>query len=358
MLIDKKNIKKILVLRYRSIGDIVLSYPTLESLRKTYPDARIDLVIDDVFREVCYGWTIIDHLILNVRKWEGKGKLSKLWSELKFIWGIVSQRYDLVVDLHCGPRSTVLTFISLAKYRIGNKLRLRNRLLYNIFPASSDGGVHTVEGILSHISPLDPVISKNKKLFFSYCDDDKNYIKSLLSRMGFDERERFVVIHPGARVDFKMLPPRVLGETVDYIVSKFGIKIMLVGMDTELPVISEIAQTSGRKCGVATNLSIGQLAALIDRSELFLGNDSGPMHIASALGKPLIAFFGPSDPNIWGPWKSKGKVISAPPMDCMPCDQKGCSFVPDHCMSKIKVGDIKLVIDPILKSSTATVGED
>jgi ADP-heptose:LPS heptosyltransferase len=155
-----------------------------------------------------------------------------------------------------------------------------------------------------------------------------------------------------------MLPPRVLGEVVDYIVSEFGIKIMLVGMDTEIQAISEIAQTSGRKCGVATNLSIGQLAALMDRSEMFIGNDSGPMHIASALGKPVVAFFGPSDPKIWAPWNNKGKVINAPVMDCMPCDQKGCHLVPDHCMSKIKVGKIKRAVGSILKSSAATVGEN
>jgi len=358
MQIDKNDIKRILVLRYRSIGDIVLAYPTLEALRNTYPDARIDLVIDDVFKEVCHGWTIVDHLFLSTRNREGISKLSKLWNELKFIWKVQRERYNLVVDLHCGPRSAMLAFLSLAKYRIGNKLRPRNKVLYNIFPEPAGKGIHSVDVMLSLIAPLNPVIPKKKNLFFAYNKENRAYINSLLERMGIGEGEKFTVVHPGARVDFKMLPPRIMGEVVGYIVSEFGSKVMLVGSDTEITSISEVAQASGRKCGVATNLSIGQLAALMDRSEMFLGNDSGPMHIASALGKPVVAFFGPSDPVIWAPWNNKGKVVNAPVMECMPCDQKGCHLVPEHCMSKIEVGKIKRAVASILNKNRAPVGED
>jgi predicted lipopolysaccharide heptosyltransferase III len=358
MLINKKDIKKILVLRYRSIGDIVLAYPTLEALRNTYPDARLDLVVDDTFREVCHNWTIVDRLFLNIRNREGASKYSKFWNELKFIWKIQRERYNLVVDLHCGPRSATLAFLSLAKYRIGNKLRLRNKVLYNIFPEPAGSGIHSVDVMLSLIAPLNPVMKKKKNLFFAYSDESRGHINALLERMGVGEGDKFAVVHPGARVDFKMLPPRTLGEVVGYIVSEFGVKVMLVGSDSEITAISEVAQASGRKCGVATNLSIGQLAALMDRSEMFIGNDSGPMHIASALGKPVVAFFGPSDPKIWGPWNNKGKVVNAPAMECMPCDQKGCHLEPEHCMSKIKVANIKRAVASILKKSAATVGEE
>jgi len=336
------------VLRYRSIGDIILSNPTLDALRLTFPDARIDLVVDDVFKDICHGFSNINSLILHKRKREEAGKLKMIFEEIKFIWNIYRTKYDLVVDLHCGPRSAILTFLSMAPYRIGNKLRLRNKVCYNIFPDGGAVSPHSVDVMLATIAPLNPILPEKKKLNLSYGDKDRTYIKYFLSRFGIGDGERFVLIHPGARVDFKRLPASKMGEIIKWIADEYGTKVVLAGSNADVSTISDIAQEAGKSCLVATNLTIGQLSALIDLSLLFIGNDSGPMHMAAALKVPIIAFFGASDPKIWTPWKARGRIVTCTRMECMPCDQKGCKYVPNHCMEKIKMPDIKKAVKEMM----------
>ncbi len=353
MFVDHRRIQKILVLRYRSIGDIVLSYPTVEALRLTFPKARLDFVVDDIFADICYNNPHINYLILNKKKQKESG-LKSFVDELKFIWKIRKQKYDLVIDLHCGPRSAMLAFLSGASYRVGSMLRTRNRIFYNIQPPPAKHP-HSVEAMLSIIKPLNPVMPKSKSLFLKYSDEDRDYIASFLLRYEITDKEKLVVIHPGARVDFKRLPPKKMGEIVSWLTAQFGVKVVLAGADSDLPAISDIASASGQTCLIASNLTLGQLSALIDSAKLFICNDSGPMHMASALGTPIIAFFGPSDPKIWAPWKAKGRIVRAPKMDCMPCDQKNCGKVPNHCMAKIRTEDIKTAFSVMLRKKAEPV---
>ncbi|MDH5541438.1 MAG: glycosyltransferase family 9 protein [Nitrospinota bacterium] len=354
MNINKESVKRILVLRYRSIGDIVLCYPVLENLKLTFPNATIDIVVDDVFKDLCYGWPMINEVICNRRKRKGIGKFESAMEDIKFNWSILRRRYNLVVDLHCGPRSALLTLFSLARYRLGNRHRLRNSICYNIFPPPGDKP-HSVENMLSMLAPLEPHIEESKRLFLSASDTDMEYIRSFLSKLGISDSDRLVMVHPGARVDFKRLPPEVMGEAIAWMRQKYGVKVILAGSDADLTALSDIAKAAGHKCKVATNLSIGQLSALINSCVLFIGNDSGPMHMAAALNVPVIAFFGPSDPAIWGPWKVRSKIVQAPAMECMPCDQKGCKFVPEHCMTKIKTENVKRAISGMLDEKSARI---
>ena len=352
MKIKKEAIKRILVLRYRSIGDIVLSYPAMEALQLTFPNATIDIVVDDVFKDIVHGWPMVNEVICNKRKRKGIGKFASAIEDFKFNWNIFRRRYHLVVDLHCGPRSAILTLLAMAKYRLGNRHRLRNSICYNIFPPPGEKP-HSVDGMLSMLAPLEPVIQENKKLLLSVSESNREFINSFLSRLGITSTDRLVMVHPGARVDFKRLPPEMMGEAISWMKEKYGVKVILAGSDADINAISTIATAARHKCKIATNLSIGHLVALIDSSVLFIGNDSGPMHIAAALNVPVIAFFGPSDPAIWGPWNVKSKVVQAPAMECMPCDQKGCKYVPEHCMTKIKLDDVKIAIASMLEEKSA-----
>jgi len=355
MFVDKGSIRKILVLRYRSIGDIILSGPALEALRLTFPAARIDMVVDDVFADLCRGNPFINGLILHQREWGKTSKWARFKANLGFMWKIRKQKYDLVVDLHSGPRSAALTMFSGARYRLGYQFRLRNKLAYNI-PAPLGGmGVHTVDVLLQTLSPLGVKIPDERRLFLQCGEAEREYIRDFLSTYGISAENDFVVLmHPGARMEEKRLPAEKMGAIARWLIDELGAKVVYAGNNNDLGQISEIVKFSGRRGLIATNLPLGRLAALIEASNLFLGNDSGPTHMASALGVPIVAFFGPSDPSVWGPLGENARVVvNSPLLECQPCDQKKCGISGDHCMTKIRINDVKRAITGLVSPRAA-----
>lgn len=351
-MVGYQSVKKILVLRYRSIGDIILSYPTIEALKNTFPYARIDMLIDDTFEELCHGHPYINFLILNERKPKGVGSIRNFVRELKFIKKIRWNNYDMVIDLHSGPRSALLTLLSGAKYRVGHMMRLRSKLCYNIMPLPGNSNSHSVDVMLKTIAPLNPIMPKRKTLFLKYSEGDRRYVKDFLRKYDISEKDTVVMIHPGARVDFKRLPANKMGAIVRWLTSELGVKVIYAGSDSDLPAIAEIVSHSGKPGLMATNLPLGQLAALIDSCNLFVGNDSGPMHMAAAMGVPLVVFFGPTDPAVWAPWGTRGKIVRCKKMECMPCDQKHCPHIQNNCMARISVTSAKKAILSTLKQKT------
>ena len=353
MTVNKARVKKILVLKYRSIGDILLSGPALESLSLTFPNARIDMVVDDVFADICHGHPHINYLILNRRNRGSLTKWEYLMSELRFFAKIRKQKYDLVVDLHSGPRSSLLAFISGARYRLGNRMRLRNKIAYNI-SAPPGQGMHTADMLLNTLFPLNPVRPENRALSLNYKDSEGLFVREFLAKHGVTEKDTVVMVHPGARVDVKRLPAEKMGSVVRWLIDDLGVKVVYAGNNNDIAAIAEIVSYSGKRGLIATNLPLGRLAALIGACDLFLGNDSGPAHMAAALGLPVVAFFGPSDPAIWGPIGDRVRVVrNAPLMDCQPCDQKRCPHTGTHCMTKIKLNDIKRAVTGILTQHSA-----
>lgn len=352
MNINRASIKKILVFRYRSIGDIILSFPTLEALKTTFPHARIDMVIDDAFSDICYAHPYLNYVIMHERSRDDAGRLERIIRELRFVMKIRKQGYDMVVDLHCGPRSALLTFLSGAKYRLGHMSRFRHKFVYNITHGLSPKSPHSVDVMMNIISPLKPKTPKKKSLFLRFKNDDRNYVANFLKRHDISEKDTVVMVHPGARLDYKRLPAQKMGELVRWMTADLGVKVIYAGSDNDLSAIADIVSFSDKPGLMAINLSLGQLAALIKSCNLFIGNDSGPMHMASALGVPIVAFFGPSNPAVWSPWGARGKIVRCKKMPCMPCSDKGCPRQGDHCMTRIKTSDIKRAVSGTLKFGT------
>jgi predicted lipopolysaccharide heptosyltransferase III len=355
MHINRRSVKKILVLRYRSIGDIILTGPALDALSLTFPEARIDMVVDDAFADLCRGNPNINYLILHKRD---RGSMSK-WEYFKmnvgFIWKIRKQKYDLIVDLHSGPRSAMLTMLSGAQYRLGYHFRFRNKLAYNI-PAPLGGkGVHTIDVLLQTLLPLNVKMPEEKQLFLQCQETDTTFVEDFLSKYGISRENDFIVVmHPGARIEEKRLPAEKMGAIARWLIDELGVKVVYAGNNDDIEQISEIVKFSGRRGLIATNLSLGKLAALIGAASLFVGNDSGPTHMASALGIPIVAFFGPSDPAVWGPAGENVRVLrNIPMMECQPCDQKKCHLSGNHCMTKIKINDIKRAVLSVISPNTA-----
>jgi heptosyltransferase-3 len=341
MNVDPAAIRRILVIRYRSIGDILLANPVLAALREAYPEATLDLLLDDVFVDVAAHNPSVDRVISHPRKVEGKR-----WKhDLACIRTIRAEKYDMVVDLQGGPRGAWLTMLSGAKVRVGHPFRLRNRLAYNVYgthPAPDDHSWRVQFRMIENLGVVPP----NEPTFFLHIDPAATMaIHDRLSRAGITMDRPLVLIHPGARIDVKRWPAEMMGALARWLVDERKAAVILAGAAADKEEIARIRRASGYALPASTDLTLPELAALIGGVDLMICNDSGPMHMAGVLGTPTVAFFGPSDPTIWHPVGTHNVLLTCSPMACMPCDQKGCPHEGNHCMTRIPLSQAQQAVD-------------
>ncbi len=343
MRLNPGSIRKILVLRYRSIGDILLANPSLKGLRETFPEAKIHMIVDDVFEELLRGNPNVDQVILNPRKPAG----SKLRRDFEMLKKIRAEKYDIVVDLHGGPRSSLFTFLSGAKWRVGHAFRLRNRLSYNIPVTTASGDDHTWKVQFKVVAELGVKWPDKPEFFLEVRDEAVKSLSARIRSSGFSSDRALVLLHPGARVMVKRWPAVRMGELARWLVDEKGGAVFMAGSPDDELEIKHTRMVAGYALPFFIDLTLGELIALVHRSSMVICNDSGPMHIASVLNKPTIALFGPSDPRIWGPLCPRKIVLTCAPMECMPCDQKHCPYEGNHCMTRITSDQVKRAVNRI-----------
>ncbi|MBI5816550.1 MAG: lipopolysaccharide heptosyltransferase II [Nitrospinae bacterium] len=333
--------RKILALRYRSIGDIILSNPALAGLRRTFPQAQIHMLVDDVFAEILNGNPNVDRVITSPRKPEGPQ-----WkADLEMVKTLRAENYDITVDLHGGPRSSWFSLLSGAKIRAGHPFRWRNRVCYNVNAKTPAADDHTWKVQFLVAEALGAKWPDEPEFILAVSDESRRTMAEKMSKEGFTFDRPLILLHPGARIDVKRWPADRMGELARWLVDKKGVAVALAGSAADTEEIKRIRGASGYAIPFFTGLSLGELAALIERSAAIVCNDSGPMHMAGALHIPTVALFGPSDPHVWEPVGCRKIIITPPPMDCMPCGQKGCPKEGNHCMTRIGVNEVKTAVE-------------
>jgi lipopolysaccharide heptosyltransferase II len=340
MKINFASIRKILVLRYRSIGDILLANPALKGLRDKFHNAKIHVLTDDDFEEILRGNPNVDRVILNPRKPAG----SKWMGDIAMVKKLRAEKYDIAVDLHGGPRSAMFTLLSGAALRAGHAFRLRNRISYNVPVTHCAADEHTWKVQFRVVAELGAKWPTMPEYFLQVDETSALSMKERLERAGFTFDRPLALLHPGARVMVKQWPAERMGELARWLVDEKKVAVFLAGSPADGPEIRKIRNASGYALPFFTELKLGELVALINRSALVVCNDSGPMHIAGVLNIPTIALFGPSDPHIWAPVGERNITLACAPMECMPCDQKHCPYEGNHCMTRISVDEVKRAV--------------
>ncbi len=340
MRIDHTSVRKILVIRLRSIGDILLTNPTLHALREGYPNASIDMLVDDIFVDVLYGNPNIDRVIPHTRQVEGP----KWKSDLAFARTIRREKYDMVVDLQGGPRGASLTLFSGARYKVGHPFRFRNRIAYNVYGEHPRSDDHSWLVQFKTIVKLGFAPPEHPDYFVDVEPVVKASLREKLEKKGLLFDRPIVLLHPGARIDEKRWPAANMGRLASWLVDEKGWAVILAGGPADKTEIDLIRRTSGYALPAMTDLTVAELMALIGGVDLIICNDSGPMHIAGVFDTPTVALFGPSDPTLWSPVGHHHAILTPAPMDCMPCDQKGCDLTGDHCMTRIDIESVKSAV--------------
>ena len=321
----------ILVIKLRYLGDVLLATPTLHALKVVYPMARLTALINRGTEEMLIGNPDVDDMMLMDR-----GSIAEQW---RFAIGVRRRRFDMVVDLTDGDRAAVLTWISGASVRIGFNAEQRWTGRCYTTVVHGEAGAHRIERDLAALMPLNiSVTDRIPRLWLSEEDDVR--AEELLAKLAVSTDKPIVVIQPGARYWFKAWPSERFAELADRLTERFGCQILVGGSNQEAELTNSVVrQAKSRLINIAGVSNIRTLAALLKRAALFVGNDSGAMHIATAVGTPVVALFGPSNPAEWGPRGGPAEVIYKG-LDCRICFHPTCQRGEQNCMKLITVDEV------------------
>lgn len=326
---------KILVIRLSSIGDIVLTTPVLKAFKEKYPDAVVDFLVMDRFKDSIEGSAYVDNLIL-FKKGENDGieNLRKFAKKLK------EKEYDYVFDLHCKFRSLALTrFMGIKAYRY------KKRSLWKTVLVKMRAIRYSV----------DDTIVKNyfgafKKFGIKYSGENIEFPFSDSDLAAIDKNYYGLpIIAPGASKNTKKWLPEELGKLAKLFYEKWGVKTLIIGGKEDNGRAEIIHEASG---GVTINLtgklSLKESGALLSKGRFLVTNDSGPFHIGRGVGCRTFVIFGPTDPGMFQLGKKDTLIYRGE--SCSPCSLHGDKECPKkhfNCMRKLKAEDVMEVIEKI-----------
>ena len=333
--------RNILAIKLRYLGDVLLATPTLHALKTAYPLARLSVLVNRGTEAVLRENPDVDEIIPLHR--------GSILQQTRFVWEIRRRQFDAVVDLTDGDRAAFLTWISGAPVRIGFNAEERWTGRCYTTVVRPDAGAHRIERDLAALVPLGVAVQDGVPRLRLTAEDDAK-VEQLAEQLEVPRDRPWVVIQPGARYWFKAWPPERFAELADRLNDRFGCQILVGGSPEEEPLAgSVVRQAKSRLVTIAGRSDVRTLAALLKRSALFIGNDTGAMHIAAAVGTPLVGLFGPSNPREWGPRGGPAEVLYKG-LDCRICFHPTCRRGEENCMKLITVEEVMAACQRLMQA--------
>jgi heptosyltransferase III len=332
--------RNILAIKLRYLGDVLLATPTLHALKTAYPQARVSMLVNQGTEDILLGNPDVDEIIALDR--------GSIFQQCRFVWEIRRRRFDMVVDLTDGDRAAFLTWTSGAPVRIGFNAEQRWTGRCYTTVVSGEAGAHRIERDLAALAPLRLAAQHRVPRLWLTPEDDAK-AEQLARALGIPMDRPWAVIQPGARYWFKAWPVERFAELADRLNERFACQVLVGGSPQERPLTQSIVeQAKSRLLSIAGRSDVRTLAALLKRSALFVGNDTGAMHIAAAMGTPVVALFGPSNPREWGPRGGPTDIIYKG-LDCRVCFHPTCRRGDENCMKLITVDEVWAACQRIFK---------
>lgn len=338
---------KILIIKLRAIGDVVLSTIVISNLRKAFPDAQIDFLTEMPAKDVVSGNLDLDEIITFDR---ARIQKLKFWTGLKenfrFIKTIRNNQYDIVFDFFGNPRSALITFLSGAKERIGYNWRGR-QFAYNRIVKSRAAEVHEAEFHLDALTALNIPIT-NRNLHFAIHSSDEAFADDFFSEFHL-ENSLVIGLNSSGGWPAKKWPLPYFAKLADRFIRELNAKILLFWGPGELDEVKKLKDLITTEAVIIPKTDLKRLAALLQKCSLVVSNDSGPMHIAAAVGTPTVGIFGPTHPETQGPYGDKHEVAIKKGLPCLGCDRLNCET--DECMRELNVDEVWEVILKCLRKN-------
>lgn len=321
---DKQSLPanaKILLIRLRSIGDVVLNTAVFPLIKENFPEGRLDYLVTPPHHELVQNNPHLDEIILLNTPGGKSGEKFSLWKYFQTLRRLRKKRYDLVIDMHEGPRSALITALSGGKYKVGLK-RSRRSGFYNV----------NVDPVITE--PVTAVAFQTKmleQLGFSVryqaptiylTKDESNQMSERLANAGISPGEVFGVIHPGVASLHNEWQAEKFAEVADALQTRDNIRIVFACGPNQTDQVEAIRkQMNTASISLARQTTLRGFAALAQKARFLLCHNSGPMHIGAAVGTPVFALFGPDSPAIWTPQVEPHHVFYKG-IECSPCTRK------------------------------------
>ncbi len=330
MKFDKSLVNKILIIKPGAIGDVLLSTPVIENLRLNFPYAEINYLTQSFCKDVLTDNPYLTRVLTY--------DLKKGDSSYCLIKNVNKQKYDLIIDLFCNPRTAIITLNSEAKYRVGFPFSWR-RIAYNIKVKPRSSEVHNIEFNLDTLRALDLKIVSNKPKFFLNAVHaefaDKFFAANNLNG------NRVIGINPSGTWETKVWYLEKFIELCKRLSEKNKILIFW-GYGNEKLDAEKIQQAVGENAILIPEVNLKYMGALLKKCDLFVTNDTGPMHIAWSMGVDVAAIFGPTNSHLQGPLSENSLVIKNESLSCLGCNLTKISECPNEhkCMRDLSVDEV------------------
>jgi heptosyltransferase-2 len=341
--------KRILIVRTDRIGDVLLSTPVIKALRDNYPYAYIAIMVSAYAKDIVNGNPYLDEVII----YDKEVKHKSWFRSMRFSRNLKKKRFDLAIILHPTNRVHLVTFFAGIPRRVGYNRKFGFLLTDRLIHTKQLGEKHELEYNLDLLRYLG-IESEDRNLFMPIKPESEEWVKVLFNQQGIKSTDKLLAIHPGASCPSKIWPFVRFAQVADRLTKIYGFKVLVVAGPKDISLAQNLIkhiQKETEAINLAGVTSVSQLASLLKRCQLFISNDSGPVHIASAVGTPVISIFGRNQQGLspirWGPVGKKDKVLHKE-VGCIKCLAHNCQkeFA---CLKAITVEDVLKVADEILK---------
>jgi ADP-heptose:LPS heptosyltransferase len=363
MNIDWNSVRRVLVIRLRSIGDTVLATPSLVALRRFLPHCRIDILLEDWVAPLLDEFDAVDNVIS-----VGRSGPQRLKTALR----LRRDRYDVVFNLHGGTTSTFFAWATRAPHRVGFE-NYRYPFLYgHLLASASDfwrrSPTHSAEQQLallgfvgvpvedrpkSRLAVTPSAFGSLEKKFHAKAQATHSEAEQVgIARVsGLSDLGGYALFHPAAAFATKTWAVENFARTAEFL-SRKNIKTVAIAAGNETSLLERLVAESSVPIITFSDLSLPEITALASKARLFVGNDSGIAHIAAAVGTPSVVIFGSSNRDHWRPWTDAPNEIVYEPFPCQPCPGYECKeFGDPRCILELSPERVFTAIDKVLDKS-------
>jgi heptosyltransferase-2 len=348
-----KNIEKILVIRLSSLGDVVLTTPVLGALKDRFPHSEIYFLTKARYGDVLRADPKISSLI----EFDEEGRHKGLYGFMRLVSELRAKDFDLLVDLHANLRSFLLRCLVKSRIKLKYNSRRLLRFMMVHFKSKTKGVLHTVDSYLEVLRKIDvEAQDRNPRIFLP--QEEMSFSEHFLLERGVVKGDIIVGVHPGAKWQTKRWEESKFNLVCKEVIKRFRCKVLLLGDIGEDKLVEKVKK--GLPQGnvlEAMGLPLGRTMSLIRRCDCLITNDSGPMHVASALQVPVVVIFGPTHPRLgFAPLGSENVVLCAH-VECSPCSlhgEKKCSKKSRFCMDLIEPDMVVEAVEGLLKENKST----
>jgi predicted lipopolysaccharide heptosyltransferase III len=353
---------RILLVRLRLIGDVVFTTPIVRALRRQFPSAELVYLAEPAAAPIVAGNPALSEVIVvpHRRGWR------RIADDLSVAARLRRRRFDVAIDLHGGPRSAWLTWLSGAKLRVGYDVPGRSWMYTRVIHRPRVlRARHSVENQWDLLAAVDPALAPSPdrdrdRVEMSVDDTARRRIAARLAHLGVPADGRVILLHVSAGNPFRRWPEDAFAELAAGLVTADSDRwVLLTGGPSARVAAARVIERARAAAGPAAtrlvsaeDLSLAELRAAMDRAVLFIGGDSGPLHVAATSNVPIVGLYGPTLAERSAPWRPsslKTESIDAGPLPCRPCEQRVCVPGDFRCLTGIPAATVRAAAERLLE---------